>query len=66
MHEPLATRPSRRSSALRSDDSLGRAAQLMSEYGVAHLAVIDPSTDRPSGVLSSLDLARMICGDVEH
>lgn len=49
-----------------SDDSLERAAQLMSEYGVAHLAVIDPSTDRPSGVLSSLDLARMITGDVDQ
>lgn len=51
---------------VRSDDSLDRAAQLMSEYGVAHLAVIDPSTGRPSGVLSSLDLARVITGDVDQ
>jgi CBS domain-containing protein len=43
-----------------SDDSLDRAAQLLSENGVSHLAVLDPSTLRPVGVLSTLDLARVI------
>lgn len=38
--------------------SLDRAAQLMSEYGVAHLAVLDPSSGRPVGVISTLDVAR--------
>lgn len=45
---------------VRTDDSLDRAAQLMSEYGVAHLAVVDPGTRRPVGVLSTLDIARML------
>lgn len=43
-----------------SDESLERAAQLMSETANAHLAVIDPLTDRPAGVLSTLDIARAI------
>ena len=45
---------------VRSDDSLDRAAQLMSEYGVSHLAVLEPGTRRPIGVLSTLDLARVL------
>jgi CBS domain-containing protein len=44
----------------RSDDSLGRAAQLLAENGVSHLAVIDPYTRRPIGVLSTLDVARVL------
>ena len=45
---------------VRSDDSLDRAAQLMAEYSVSHLAVVDPATRRPVGVLSTLDLARVL------
>lgn len=45
---------------IRSDDSLDRAAQLMAEYGVSHLAVIEPGTRRPVGVISTLDLARVL------
>jgi CBS domain-containing protein len=41
-------------------DSLLRAAQLMTEYGVAHLVVVEPETGRPVGVLSTLDVARTI------
>ena len=46
--------------SVRSDEPLDRAAQLMAEYGVAHLAVLDPATGRPTGVVSTLDLARAI------
>lgn len=45
---------------VRTDDSLDRAAQLMAEYGVSHLAVVDPRTERPVGVLSTLDIARVL------
>jgi CBS domain-containing protein len=45
-------------------DSLDRAAQLMSEYGVSHLAVLDPTSGRPVGVVSTLDLARELAGDI--
>jgi CBS domain-containing protein len=36
------------------------AAELMAEHGVAHLAVVDPHTERPVGVISTLDIARAI------
>ena len=42
------------------DERLERAAQKMAETGSAHLAVIDPKTGRPVGVLSTLDVARVI------
>ena len=34
----------------------------MAEYNVSHLAVVDPLTNRPSGVLSTLDVARVLAG----
>lgn len=45
-----------------TNDSLDRAAQLLAENGVSHLAVIDPLGARPVGVLSTLDVARAIAG----
>jgi CBS domain-containing protein len=38
-------------------DTLVEAAQLMAEHQVAHLVVVDAATDRPVGVLSTLDVA---------
>jgi CBS domain-containing protein len=43
-----------------SDEPLRRAAQLMREYGIAHLVAVDPGTALPLGVISTLDLARVI------
>lgn len=43
-----------------SDQPLRRAAQLMREYGIAHLVAVDPETLLPLGVISTLDLARVI------
>lgn len=45
---------------VRADDSLHRAAELLAENGVSHLAVLDSATSQPVGVLSTLDLARVI------
>jgi CBS domain-containing protein len=44
------------------DETLERAAQLMREYGTAHLVVVDPASDRPVGILSTLDVARAVAG----
>ena len=41
-------------------EPLRRGAQLMTEYGTAHLVVVDPATSRPLGVLSTLDVARTL------
>ena len=45
------------------DDALGRAAQLMAETASTHLAVLDPVSRRPVGVLSTLDVARVIAAE---
>ena len=42
------------------DDTVARAAQLMSEYAVTHLVVVDEHSQRPRGVLSTLDVARVL------
>ena len=47
---------------VRADDDLRHAAQLMTESGVSHLAVVDPKTRRPVGVVSTLDIARAVAG----
>jgi CBS domain-containing protein len=41
-------------------DSLAHAAQLMSEHEIAHLVVVDQGTERPIGILSTLDVARVL------
>jgi CBS domain-containing protein len=46
-----------------ADDQLEHAAQLMTEYGVSHLAVVDPETQQPVGVLSTLDIARAVAAE---
>ena len=45
---------------IRTDQPLRRAAQLMREYGIAHLVAVDPETNMPLGVISPLDLARVL------
>jgi CBS domain-containing protein len=45
---------------VRSDDTVSRAAQLMNENSVSHVAVVDATTSRPVGVLSTLDVAQLV------
>jgi CBS domain-containing protein len=42
------------------DETLDRAAQLMHEHGTAHLVVVDPGANQPVGVISTLDIARVL------
>ena len=49
-----------------ADAPLRRAAQLMREYGIAHLVVVDPDGQTPLGVISTLDLARIIAANPEE
>jgi len=41
-------------------DAVARAAQLMSEHEIAHVVVVDPATERPVGIISTLDIARCV------
>jgi CBS domain-containing protein len=43
-----------------ADSSIAEAGSLMAQYGTAHLAVTDPGSRRPIGVISTLDIARAI------
>lgn len=47
---------------IRSDETLERAAQLLTEHGVSHLVVVDADTNHPVGVLSTLDIAGALSG----
>jgi CBS domain-containing protein len=40
-----------------ADESLQRAAQLMTEHAVNHLVVVNAESGHPAGVLSTLDIA---------
>lgn len=44
------------------DDTLLRAAQLMTEHAATHLVVVDPQGGLPLGVLSTLDVAGAVAG----
>jgi CBS domain-containing protein len=48
---------------LAADRSLAEAGSLMAQYGTAHLAVTDPDSDRPIGVISTLDIARAVAAE---
>ncbi len=39
---------------------MSEAAGLMAQHGVAHLAVTDPQSRRPIGVISTLDIAQAV------
>ncbi|HEY7537455.1 MAG TPA: CBS domain-containing protein [Gaiellaceae bacterium] len=63
----VVTRTARESSVtplvtVGSDEPVRRAAELMAQRGVSHLAVLDAATGRPAGVLSTLDIARVTAG----
>ena len=44
------------------DDTLEHAAQLIREHAVAHVIVVDPESERPVGVVSTLDIAAVFAG----
>lgn len=44
---------------VRRDETIQRAAQLMTEHGATHLVVVDDE-GRPGGVLSTLDVAAVL------
>lgn len=49
-----------------SSDALARAAQVMVEHEASHLVVIERRSERPIGVLSTLDVARALAAFPER
>jgi CBS domain-containing protein len=52
----------REPATISSDDTVADAARLMRERGTSHLLVRDARSGRPSGMLSTLDVAGMLAG----
>lgn len=48
-----------------ADRSIGEAGSLMAQYGIAHLAVTEPGSRHPIGVISTLDVARAVAAGVQ-
>ena len=46
--------------AVKPNDTLEHAAQLMAEHDTAHLVVVSPNSGLPVGMLSTLDIARAV------
>jgi CBS domain-containing protein len=44
---------------------MAEAASLMAQHGIAHLAVTDPQTRRPIGVISTLDIAQAVAAGLD-
>ena len=44
------------------EQTLQLAAELMTRHGVTHLVVVSPASERPLGIVSSLDVARALAG----
>jgi CBS domain-containing protein len=49
-----------------SSDQLARAARLMVKHDLSHLIVVERRSERPIGVLSTLDIARALAGFPER
>ena len=43
-----------------TDDALRYAAELMVEYSLSHLCVVHPRAETPVGVISTIDIARVV------
>jgi CBS domain-containing protein len=50
--------------AVTPTELLGQAMQLMRDHEVAHLVVVDGTSGRPAGVLSTLDVASALAGRI--
>ena len=46
--------------SIAADRPIAEAGGLMAMHGIAHLAVTDPDSRRPIGVISTLDIARAV------
>lgn len=46
--------------SIAADRPIAEAGGLMATYGIAHLAVTEPGSRRPIGVISTLDIARAV------
>jgi CBS domain-containing protein len=66
LEEPASTFARTPVLAVTTNDTVACAARRMLEHSVSHLVIVEPSTSRPVGVLSTLDVARALAGFPER
>src|SRR6188768_189767 len=62
VHRTAGTSAAGEAATIGPRETLRRAAELMTERGLSHLLVVEPDSDRPVGVLSTLDIAGVVGG----
>ncbi len=62
VHRTAGTSAATEAVTIGPHESLRRAAELMTERGASHLLVVEPGSDKPLGVLSTLDIAAVMGG----
>lgn len=61
-HRTAGTSAASEAVTIAPHEHLRRAAEVMTERGLSHLLVVEPGSDRPVGVISTLDIARVMGG----
>ena len=62
IHRTAGTSAASEAATIAPNETLRHAAEVMTERGLSHLLVVEPGSDRPVGVISTLDIARVVGG----
>jgi len=62
VHRTAGTSSASEAATIGPQETLRRAAEVMTERGLSHLLVVEPGSDRPVGVISTLDIAGVVGG----
>jgi CBS domain-containing protein len=62
VHRIAGTSGASEAATIAPHETLRRAAEIMTERGLSHLLVVEPSSERPVGVISTLDIAAVVGG----
>lgn len=60
VHRSAGTSAASEAVTIGPHETVRRAAEVMTEHGLSHLVVVEPGSDRPVGVISTLDIAAVV------
>ena len=64
VHRTAGTSTASEAATIDPHATLRRAAEVMTDRGLSHLLVVEPGSDQPIGVISTLDIAGVVGGVV--
>jgi len=64
VHRTAGTSAASEAATIDPHATLRRAAEVMTDRGLSHLLVVEPGSDQPIGVISTLDIAGVVGGVV--